>query len=280
MAQLDSMTIQRIARLVVDVDGPFERPGYQLAELLKRAAWPVPVEYDGTARVSWLTETITESASDEAAVSRFLCRICDPLEYEDGMASADLLRQGLNQILAAEQLSITYLGGRPMVGALGQDGRSTTFSPPEDLNTRVRRLVSSEEITRQLMQRVNETRICADNGAYVFALIGIGSFTEGLLLDVLTKRDPSLAQGFPNPNGGRPVPMAKASLALLLDTARSRGWIQVDAHDFMKIVREYRNFVHLRQQRERGIDPDHDTVMMCWGPVLAVLNDLESSRLD
>jgi hypothetical protein len=54
--------------------------------------------------------------------------------------------------------------------------------------------------------------------------------------------------------------------------------IQMDAHDFMKIVRDYRNFVRLRNQRERGVTPDRDTVGMCWGPVLAVLNDLETGR--
>ncbi|MBB4717115.1 hypothetical protein BJ965_006997 [Streptomyces luteogriseus] len=69
-----------------------------------------------------------------------------------------------------------------------------------------------------------------------------------------------------------------ALIALLLDTARPPGWIQMDVHDFMAIVREYRNFVHLRKQRERGVVPDRDTVGMCWGTLLALLNDLETIR--
>ncbi|MFJ4153058.1 hypothetical protein ACIP10_36625 [Streptomyces galbus] len=275
MKPLDPLTLERAARLIVDIDGPFERRGYQLAQLLQRAAWPDPVEYDGSSRITWLTDLLT-GAEDPAAVTRLLCRICDPLEYDDGLASADLVRQELNIHLAAEHLAVTYVSNRPVLGELGIDGHTTVFTVPDDLADRIRKLVSSEDFLNQLMERVAETRICEQHGAYGLALIGIGSFTEALLLDVLTHRDPTLRQGFPHAN--RRIAPERASFALLLDTARARGWIQMDAHDFMAIVREYRNFVHLRNQRERGVVPDRDTVGMCWGPVLAVLNDLETSR--
>ncbi|MCL7493204.1 hypothetical protein M8I34_17610 [Streptomyces sp. MCA2] len=275
MKSLDVLTLERVARLIVDIDGPFERRGYQLEQLLRRAAWPSPPEYDGSPRIVWLTD-IMAGTGDHAAVSRLLCRICDPLEYDDGLSSADLIRQELNSLLAAEGVAITYVAGRPVLGEVGIDGHSTVFSAPEDLEERIRPLVSSGEFLQQLMERVTETQICEQHGAYGMALIGIGSFTEALLLDVLTHRDPSLQRGFPQ--GERRVAPERASFALLLDTARTRGWIQMDAHDFMAIVREYRNFVHLRKQRERGVIPDRDTVGMCWGPVLAVLNDLETTR--
>jgi hypothetical protein len=276
MKPLDPLTLERIVRLIVDIDGPFERRGYQLTQLLQRAAWPTPAEYDGSPRIPWLTDLLT-GTDDPAAVTRLLCRMCDPLEYDDGLASADLVRQELNTHLAAENLAVTYVSQRPVLGELGTDGHTTVFTVPDDLEDRIRPLVSSEEFLQQLMARVTETRICEQHGAYGMALIGIGSFTEALLLDVLTHRDHTLQRGFPQDNGKRVAP-ERASFALLLDTARTRGWIQMDAHDFMAIVREYRNFVHLRKQRERGVVPDRDTVGMCWGPVLAVLNDLETSR--
>ncbi|MFE2496153.1 hypothetical protein ACFXKX_03320 [Streptomyces scopuliridis] len=274
---LDLLTVARIARLIVDIDGPFERRGYQLAQLLERAAWPQPEEYDGTPRVTWLSDVVTGMVKDHAAISRLLCRLCDPLEYDDGLASAEIVRQELNQILTAEQVAVTYVAGRPVLGELAADGHSI-FTAPDDLEARIRPLVSSDAFLQQLMQRVAETRICEQHGAYGLALIGIGSFTEALLLDVLTYRDSELLQGIPLPTGTKRVAPERASFALLLDTARARGWIQMDAHDFMTIVREYRNFVHLRAQQDRGVVPDQDTVRLCWGPVLAVLNDLETSN--
>ncbi|MEV8018163.1 hypothetical protein AB0O76_17875 [Streptomyces sp. NPDC086554] len=226
-----------------------------MEQLLRRAAWPTPAEYDGSPRIGWLTE-ILAGTDNHGAVSRLLCRICDPLEYDDGPSSADLIRQELNSLLAAEGLAVTYVAHRPVMGELSTDGDSTVFSVPEGLEERIRPLVSSDEFLQQLMARVTETQICEQHGAYGMALIGIGSFTEALLLDVLIYRDPALQQGFPQ--GGKCVAPERASFALLLDTARIRGWIQMDAHDFMAIVREYRNFVHLRKQREGGVIPDRD----------------------
>ena len=66
-------------------------------------------------------------------------------------------------------------------------------------------------------------------------------------------------------------------LNFLLDRAQSLKWIQHDAYTFGGVVREDRNLVHPRAQLEKGFAPDGDTVLMCWQPVLAVLNDL--SRL-
>ena len=275
--RLDPMTIQRLAQVIVDIEGPFERHGSQLAALLERAAWPSALDYDGSPRIPWLIEVLNDARDDHAAVARLICRVCDPKEYDDGMDSAEALRTEVNRILASEGLAVGYVSGRPVLGELADDGQSTVYAIPDDLEARIRPLVSSEETLSWLMTRIEETRICERNGAYAFALIGIGSFTEGLLLDVLTHRDPALAsRGFPVRNGF--MPAKNVSFATLLSTARERKWIQLDAHDFMEIVRGYRNFVHLRLQQERGVAPDRDTVMMCWGPVLAVLNDLESSK--
>lgn len=273
MCALDTMTLQRIADLIVDIDGPFERRGYELAQLLQRAGWPAEAEYDGSARIQWLTEAMTDSRIDQAAISRLICRVCDPLEYQDGAASAEAVRTEVNRILAAERLTVSVAAGRPVLAAPSSDGGPTNFALPDDLEARLRPLVSGEAVLTQLMQRIQETRICERHGAYVFALVGIGSFTEGLLHDVALRRDPSLSKGFLE--NGKRVPADRVSFATLVNFAQQRGWIQTDAHDFMKIVRDYRNFVHLRHQQERGIEPDADTVMMCWGPVLAILNDLE-----
>lgn len=51
--------------------------------------------------------------------------------------------------------------------------------------------------------------------------------------------------------------------------------IQFDAHRFLGPVKEFRNFIHLRQEVASHARLDHDTVMMCWGPIAALFNDLE-----
>jgi hypothetical protein len=139
----------------------------------------------------------------------------------------------------------------------------------------LRELILDEQIASLLIDRVRETEICAANGAYTFAIIGIGSFVEGLLQTVLSERDEQVrAHGFVDERG-KPVQDRRIGLQYLIDLARSRSWIQLDAADFMHKVREYRNYVHPRVQQQDPQKFDRDSVMLCWAPVRAVLNDLE-----
>lgn len=277
MFPLDPKTIERLTKIICDVGGPYERTGRELEELLRRAGWSDPPEYDGMPRIPWLLEALQEQNTGQSAIENLLRRICSPIEYDDGTQSAELVRDEVNKVLAPERLIITTDRGHPLLGTLGDDGNRILFSAPEDLELRLRRLIADADAVTWLVARATETQICEQNGAYVFALVGIGSFVEHLLLCVLTERDAQIAaQGLVAGNGRR-ITVDRASLDLLIQTAHSKGWIQLDAKDFMDKVRDYRNFVHLRLQRQRDLAPDQDTVMLCWGPVRAILNDLEAA---
>ncbi|AKG43767.1 hypothetical protein SXIM_23830 [Streptomyces xiamenensis] len=275
---LDPMTIERVAHLIVDMDGPYERRGWQLTQLLQHAGWQDAPEYDGLPRLEWMKTVMEKATDDIEAIERLLCRICDPIEYREGAPAAEAVQDELNRILVLEGLAVRQVSGRPVLGELTDDGQSAVFTAPDDLEARLRPLVSGEDALRQLLERVEEARICERNGAYVLALVGIGSFTEGLLLNVLIHRDPDLLKGFPVGKGAKRKDLDYVSLEMLLDTAHDRGWIRKDRHEFMTIVRQYRNFVHIRAQQRRGVVPDQHTVGMCWGPVRVVLEDLEASQ--
>ncbi|MFD0817566.1 hypothetical protein [Micromonospora zhanjiangensis] len=266
-----------MARLICDVDGPYERTGNQVERFLHRVRWPGDPQYDGSPRVPWLTETLCAHADDAAAVDRLLCRICDPLEYDGGIETADPIAQELNRILAPERLTVAYVGGRPVLGQLDQPGDAPSYGPPPDLHERVRRLAADTDTVNILMARADEASICQRNGAYALAIIGIGSFVEGLLHTFVTQRDEDVRNNGIVGRNGRRVTADRAGLDLLLVHAHRRKWVQTDAKDFMDKVRDYRNFVHPRHQIRHGLVPDLDTVRMCWAPVHALLNDLESA---
>ncbi|MGK5673340.1 hypothetical protein ACSNOB_10940 [Micromonospora sp. URMC 106] len=277
MVALDLLTLERVARLICDVDGPYERTGTQVERFLHRVRWPGDPQYDGSPRIPWLTEVLSSHGDDAAALDRLLCRIGDPLEYDGGVEAAEPIAQELNRILAPEQLTITYVGGRPVLGQLSQNGDVPLYGPPPDLHERVRRLSGDSKAVEILMARADEASICQNNGAYALAIIGIGSFVEGLLHVVVTDRDETVRRSGLVGRNGRRVPAERAGLHLLLEYAHRQKWIQTDAKDFMEKVRDYRNFVHPRHQIEYGLVPDLDTVRMCWAPVHALLNDLESA---
>lgn len=275
MTPLDPKTMERLAEIICDIGGAYERSGVDLERLLKRSGWARQPEYDGSARIPWLIEELEAQNASPAGVEQLLRRICSAVEYDDGAAGAELVRTEVNRVLAAEGLAITTGTGHPLLGAVSDNGQNVSFSAPDDLEDRLTRLISDRVTVDWLLARANEASISEKNGAYTLALIGIGSFVEHLLLSVLTERDPRYANGFTD-HKGHTIPPERATLDLLIRTAHAGGWIQVDARDFIDKVRDYRNFVHLRRQSQSTLAPDADTVMLCWGPVTAVLNDLES----
>ncbi|HEX5120594.1 MAG TPA: hypothetical protein VFW65_35895 [Pseudonocardiaceae bacterium] len=274
MFPLDDRTVERLARMIVDIGGPYERASWQLSQLLGGAGWADVPEYDGSPRVPWLAEQMIARRDNRADIEGLLCRVCDPLEYEDGMSAAAEFAETVNDILLAEQLAVSFVGPRPVVGAVGQDGERSGFAAPENLDGRLRHLVRGECATELLVRRAHEAVLCEQAGAYTMAIIGIGSFVEGLLYSLLTERDAAIRDhGFTV--NGRTVKPREAGLELMINTAHAKGWIQLDAKDFMHNVRRFRNFVHPSAELDKQPMFDEESVTLCWGPVKALLNDLE-----
>ncbi|MEU8202014.1 hypothetical protein [Streptosporangium sp. NPDC049046] len=275
MPALDPRTIERVARIICDLDGPFERYGRDLETLLLHSGWTDPPLYDGTPRIPWLVDAMKSATAAE--VERLVCRVCHPVEYDEGgISSAGAVRDAINHALANEGLTISYISDQPIMGRLSNTG-STVYTAPEDLESRLPALIDDAETVAWLVARANETRICEANGAYVFALVGIGSFVEHLLLSVLTRWDNDIREHGFTDQTGRAIRGGRVSLDQLIRIAYTRGFIKLDRKEFIDKVREYRNFVHLQRQSAMDLHPDPHTVMMCWGPVRAILVDLEDT---
>lgn len=268
MPVLDLRTIERLAEIICDQGGPYARSVRALTRFLGGAGWDVA--YEGGARVPWLVEEIRERNDDAEAIHALLKRIIDPREYDEGIKAASTFVETMNDLLAADGLQVGYESGtRPVVrrlegtGELGLDQLAARLADPE-LRQAVREIVSDPEMAEILIARLDEVDACRRAGAYLLAVIGTGSFVEGLLYDVVRPRD-SDTQKMKNP-----------TLDFLLNRAHKRGWIQHDAFTFGGYVREYRNLVHPREQLRMAFRADNDTVLLCWQPVLAVINDLRA----
>jgi hypothetical protein len=275
MFPLDPRTVERLAEVIVDIEGPYERKGWQLERLLEHTGWRNVPPYDGAPRIQWLAEQMTDRGDDHAAIERLLCRVSDAVEYDDGASSAEDFRRAVNEKLKPERLVITLVGGVPILGELNVAGSSPVFSEPPDFERRLRELVRDRPTADALVKRAAETRIAEHGGAYTLAIIGIGSVVEGLLLALLLENGSQLRENGVIDKNGRRIAPERASMELLIDSAHSAGWIQLDAKDFMHTVRDFRNFVHPRKEWAEQPEFDNDSVQLCWAPVHALLNDLE-----
>ena len=275
MHTLDPRTIERVAEIIVDPGGDQERRGWQLERLLRHAGWVDPPEYDGSARIRWLSDALQDRAERGEDVARVLRRACDPVEYDGGQPVAEWFCTRLNKTLEPEGLAIAYVGGRPVVGEI-EAGLDTApvFGMPDNLRTRLAGLIDDPEMIDLLVDRAEQSRMAEAAGAHLLALFGIGSFVEGALMAVLLHREPTLEL---RDRDGKTVPAHRAGLDVLLHTAHKNRHIELDAREFMVPVRDFRNYIHPRRQAAESFKPDQETVSLSWGPVHAVLNDLEQS---
>jgi hypothetical protein len=276
MTALDPLVVERLAKLIVDPEGPYERTGRRLEQLLCNAGWRDVPPYDGSPRIPWLVEAIESRPDDSSEVERLVCRVCHPVEY-DGSADAEAMRAAVNHVLAPVRLEVRLVDGLPVLAELGAMGREPEIGAPPHLEARLRNIVGDRAMVDLLLGRIREAITCEQHGAHLLALVGIGSFVEGLLLTVLQEHDARVREhGFLNEAGKRIEP-SRVGLAVLIRTAHQNGWIALDAQQFVQKVNDYRNFVHPRLQAQLKFTPDADTVMLCWAPIRAVLNDLETA---
>lgn len=264
MAVLDDRTIERLAELICDIGGAYERSTRDLLRFVKAAGWDA--SYEGGARIPWLQEAIRARNEDPQAIEALLRRIVDPREYDEGMTAAEQFVGFVNSIVSADGFEVGHEGQRAFVRHASADQTAleqvaTQLASPV-LRATVRGLISRQEVADVLIARLDEVEAARRVGAHLLAVVGTGSFIEGLLDDVLRLRDKESRN-------------QETTLNWLLERAHKRGWIQHDAMTFSGYVKDYRNFVHPREQLKHGFSPDADTVLLCWQPVLAVINDLD-----
>ena len=255
---LDDNVLEEIAGLICGDDGSaWYRRGFEIEKFFRAAGWDVD-ECEGGRR-NWTLEQLQDRSGDPDALRTVLLRLADPREYIGaGQAHAEVV-QSLNDLLALEGYQVVHESGRPRVVEREPLSQRPTTRAPLELRTSLAEIVSDQAFGEQLRKRFDEASTCWSAGAPVAAIVMLGSVLEGVLYDV------ALARGARKPDD---------NLAKLLDLAKREEWIAKDAYDFADVLRQHRNIVHPKRQRDDALDPDEDTVLMAWNVVVTALNDL------
>ncbi|WP_322770239.1 hypothetical protein [Frankia sp. Cr1] len=270
---LDSSTLAEIAHLICGDDGPLVyRRGWEIPEFLRRAGWNNVPDYDGLSRHSWTSELLHERQRQGGKdVERAVLRLADRREYHGQETEFKTTLQQLNALLTLEGLRVGYEVGRPVL-VEEEPVFDTGARPPRvELQVAVADVVSDPELAKAVQLRLDEARIGYDQGAYISAVIMLGSLLEGVLLHVAEAR-PSIRP--------RPKPLRNMGLEDLVEFAHANEWIEHDAKMASNLVRHYRNSVHPGLEKRTKHSPNRDTLDMCWPVVNAILNDLAATASD
>jgi hypothetical protein len=273
---LDDSTLAEVAHLICGDDGPLVyRKGWELSGFFRRAGWDAVPDHDGSIpRHPWTHNLLRErQRRSDADIDRVLLRLADRREYQAQEREFQASVQRLNEILRLEGLRITLVNGRPKLMKHDAEDEALTGSErrmsPIELKVAVEDVVSDPALARAVARRLEEARICYENGAYISAVIMLGSLLEGVLVHAAEARPSATSH---------PKALRNMGLQDLVKFAHSNGWIEPDAGMAMELVRHYRNSVHPHQEKRTGHVPNQDTLDMCWPIVNAILNDLAATK--
>ncbi|GAA2750362.1 MULTISPECIES: hypothetical protein [Kitasatospora] len=266
---LDENTLEELARVVAGDDDLYYRRGFEIAAFLKRAGWQEVPEYDGQYRREWATELLMERRDVSGEIEKVLLRLADPREYLDEPALLAEVVAAVNSFLIHEGYRLENPGGSARLVPCDPALAHPTHYGATELKAVMADVIADDSMAELLQRRLDEARTCYANGAHVAAIIMLGSLMEGVLLQSVVERDPSLL--------GRSTE-DRVTLHALIEACHGAGWIGADAKRFSHELREYRNFVHPKAESRQSHRPDRDTLSICWQVVNAALNDLAETH--
>lgn len=126
--------------------------------------------------------------------------------------------------------------------------------------------------------RLDEIDRCLEVNAPLAVIFLVGSTLEGLFLDLATAQSRRFVacDSAPRTRDGRVKPLEAWTLAELIQVAHALGIVGKDVHGHVGQVRNFRNYIHPREQMRSGFLPRLETARIARLVLLAALNDFQA----
>jgi len=130
-------------------------------------------------------------------------------------------------------------------------------------------------------QRLEEIQITIKMEASLSTIFLCGSTLEGLLLDIASKNIIKFNKSkySPKDRDGKVKQLHLWSLADLIETSYELGFISLDVKKHCHALRDFRNFIHPREQSIHQFNPDSHTAKISWQVLKAAIADLTRERM-
>ncbi len=185
---LDYKTLEAIAELICG-EGDYYRKGWELPIFFRNAGLECP-DRDGTTRKWWTLERLEEYNKNPDEIKKVILRLANPKEYSGNFQTTKEVIERLNQILKPEGLKVELKGYTPELKEIREVEQTLdvmdeefTFPNLHDISL----IIEDENFLRILEHRIEEINKCINSGAYLMAIVGMGSLIEGILLALVEK---------------------------------------------------------------------------------------------
>jgi hypothetical protein len=215
--------------------------------------------------------------ADDELVSRALTELVDYIESKLllGEFSSDDFKPEL--IAECKKIAIR-LSGNTGNSEGAQQARAAEFLREDfrDINAAIQSVAS--DFQDVLAQRMSEIEAILTK-APLAAVLLIGSTLEGLLLDTAMAHPAEFVAAKSAPTAkGKVLRLEDWRLYSLIDVAYELKYVTKNVKEFSHSLRDFRNYIHPREQASAGFNPNADTAKICFQVLKASVSELALSK--
>ena len=131
-----------------------------------------------------------------------------------------------------------------------------------------------------IKQRLEEIGLSLNNGASLSVVFLCGSTLEGLLLNIATQNPEKFnkSKSAPKNSDGKVKALHDWTLDSLINVSYETGIIKLDIKKFSHTLKDFRNYIHPRQQALQNFNPDKHTAEISWKVLQATIANLIGDR--
>ncbi|MDD4504913.1 MAG: hypothetical protein PHE60_00895 [Sulfurospirillaceae bacterium] len=130
-----------------------------------------------------------------------------------------------------------------------------------------------------IKQRIDEIQKSLKSGASLAVIFLCGSVLEGLLQDKALKTPKEFNSANASPKkDGKVLPINEWSLNALIDVAYEVKIIELDIKKYSHVLKEFRNYIHPREQATSKFNPNERTAKISWAVLQAAIVNLSIQK--
>lgn len=129
--------------------------------------------------------------------------------------------------------------------------------------------------------RIEEIKICLDNNAPLSSIFLIGSTLEGILWGFASRYPEKYgrAKSAPKEKNGKVKTIDKWNLNDFINVSYEIGCLEKDVKQFSHHLRNFRNYIHPKQQLKDEFYPNNHTALICEQVLKAAIYELSKIKL-
>ena len=227
-------------------------------------------EFNGDSKAKRL-RAFWERESDEI-VGKVLKELLEIWEYNQ-----EKVGENTNNNIYKKCLKIVY---RLLGKQCDDDVKKEEDFLKRDFEINLSQLNLTSGLSDIIEQRITEIQICLKNNASLAVIFLCGSVLEGLLLDFATKYPQKFntSRSAPKNKEGKIKKFHEWTLNDLINVAHEIGFLGLDVKKHGHSMRDFRNYIHPRQQMISGFTPDKHTAQISWQVLQAAIAELSKAK--